>query len=226
MMLRLVVNDFRLNAIFAFWVFLLFNVQLVLMAWLGGPGKYLLSGLQSGIAFASAMVVAVFLREEQNRGKIINRSLPISHAKAVYARYLSVALYVIANMLYGVFYQRVVGLPEWISRMDLYFLFRLNDSLFVTEHSLIAWALAVTLTICIAVPLCARYGTFWRILIGYVVLIIGWPTIIACLVRCSVSATVLFGSVGGWILVAVVFMIAILAASIRLSTWLYGRKDL
>ncbi|MCX6145174.1 MAG: ABC-2 transporter permease [Ignavibacteriales bacterium] len=180
-MLRLLANDFRLNAVFVFWVFLLFNVQLVLMAWLGGPGKYLLSGLQSGIAFASAMVVAVFLREEQNRGQIINRSLPISHAKAVYARYLSVALFVIANMLYGMFYQRVVGLPEWISHMDLYFLF--------------------------------------------VVVMVGWSRCIPYLQRWSVSSALVFGSLGSVFLV-VVFMIVILAVSIRLSTWLYARKEL
>jgi hypothetical protein len=224
-MLRLLVNDLRLNAVFVFWVFLLFNVQLVLMAWLGGPGKYLLGGLQSGIAFASAMVVAVFLREEQNKGQIIIRSLPISHAKVVYARYSSVALFVIANVLYGMFYQRVVGSPEWITNVHLFFLFRLNDSLFVNEHTLIAWALAVTLTICIAVPLIIRYGTFWRVMIGYVVVMVGWSRCVPYLQRWSVSSALVFGPLGS-VFLAVVFMIAILAASIRLSTLLYGRKEL
>jgi hypothetical protein len=224
-MLRLIANDFRLNAVFVFWVFLLSNVQLVLMAWLGGPWKYLLGGLQSGIAFGSAMVIAVFLREEQNKGQVINRSLPISHAKVVYARYLSVALFVIANVLYGLFYQRVVFSPKPIFHVHSELYFQLADSFLAIEHSLVARTLVVTMTISIVVPLIIRYGTFWRILIGYVVVIVSWLRCVPYLIFWSNSSAHVFGWFA-WILLVVVLMIVMLGVSIRLSTWLYGRKDL
>lgn len=223
-MLRLIINDFRLNAVFVFWVFLLFNVQLVLMARLGILGKYVVGGTQLGFAFASAMVVAVFLREEQNKGQVINRSLPISHAKVVCARYLSVCLLVIGNVLYGLFYQGLVGLsrPVIYVHVDLFGMF--GDS-YPIGHSLIVRALAVATTIAIAVPLVVRYGTFWRILIGYVVLTAGWSRAVEYLLRWSLSARLLFGSLG-WFLLGVLLIIAILATSIQLSTWLYGKREL
>lgn len=221
-MLRLMMNDLRLNAVFVFWVFLLFNVQLVLAARLGMLGRHGFSGIQLGVAFASAMVLAVFLREEQNNGQVINRSLPISHAKVVCARYLSVCLLVVGNVLYGLFYQGVVG----SSRPVTYVYVHLFDVFgpYPIGHSLIVWALAVTTTIAIVVPLIVRYGTFWRILIGYVVLTVCWSRIIEYLLRWSVSARLLFGSLG-WFLLGLLFMIAILAASIRLSAWLYGKRE-
>jgi hypothetical protein len=224
-MLRLVVNDVRLNAVFVFWVFLFFNVYLLLMAWLGGPGKLLLGGLQSGIAFASAMVIAIFLREEQNTGQVIIRSLPISHTRVVYARYLSITLFVIANVLYGLFYQSIVGSPRPIVHEHLDFLLMINDSFFSLEHSLAARLLAVVITISITVPLIIRYGTFWRILIGYVVVMVGWARGIPFLLGWCKSAALFFGS-PGWVLLAAVIMVAMIAASIRLSIRLYGRKEL
>jgi hypothetical protein len=224
-MLRLLVNDFRLNAVFVFWVFLLFNVELILTAWLGVSGTFLLGGIQSGIAFASAMVVAVFLREEQNKAQIINRSLPISHAKLVNARYLSIAIFVIANVSYGMMYQRVVGSPRPIAFWHFELLLRANASFFMIRDSLLVQALAASTAVCVAVPLIIRYGTFWRILIGYVAAIIGWSRCIPYLLNWSDSAARFFGS-PGWTLLAVVFMIATTAASIRLSIWLCDRKDL
>ena len=224
-MLRLLVNDIRLNAVFMFWVFVLFNLHLVLMAWLGGPGKYLLGGLQSGIAFASAMAVAVFLREEQSAGQIITRSLPISHQKVVYARYLLVATFLIVDVSYGLFYQRAVGSPRVIVHEHLDFLFLLNDSFSAIEHSLLARALGVTIAICIALPLIIRFGTFWRILIGYMVVVLGWQFCINSLVRWSeLSASVVGSRV--WVVLSVAIMVLMSIVSIRLSVQLYRRKEL
>jgi len=223
-MLRLLVNDFRLNAVFVFWVFLLFNLQLVLMAKLGILG-YEVGGIESvGIAFASAMVVAVFLREEQNKGQIVIRSLPISHAKVVCARYLSISLFVIASVLYGLFFYVVVGSSIQNTYIQAHFIRFIRDPHFEIVHFCIAWALAVSATVSIAVPLIFRYGTFWRILIGYVVVMVGWFRCVPYLLRWSESAALIFGSLG-WVLF-LVLMIAILAASIRLSILLYGRKEL
>jgi hypothetical protein len=225
-MIRLLVNDFRLNAVFVFWVFLFFNAQLFLMAKLGVLGRYAVGGIQSaGIVFASVMVVAVFLREEQHKGQIVIRSLPISHGKIVCARYLSISLFVLACALYGFFYWVVVG----SSIQNRYFIERfhsvLGDPGIAIMHSLIARALATSAAVAIAVPLIVRYGTFWRILIGYMVLTVGWSRSIPSLLRWSESESHIFGSVG-WVLVAVVLIIAIIAASIRLSIWLYARKEL
>jgi hypothetical protein len=226
-MLRLLVNDFRLNAVFVFWAFFLFNVHLVLMAALGLLGKYAVVGVQSAATvIASAMVVAVFLREEQNKGQILIRSLPISHGKVVCARYLSICLLVIGSMLYGIFYWAVVGSSIHNTYLALHFRFLLEDPSSTIAHSLIARALAISTAVAIAVPLIVRYGTFWRILIMYAVLMIAWSAAIVHLVSWSSVAADFFGSPTAWLLVSVVFIITILAASIRLSTWLYGRKDL
>jgi hypothetical protein len=226
-MLRLIANDFRLNAVFVFWAFFLFNLQLVLLAWLGALGKYAVAGVQSaGIIFASAMVVAVFLREEQNKGQIVNRSLPISHGKIVCARYLSILIFVIGSVFYGVFYWVVVGSTIQNTYTALHFHLGLGDRGFAIQHSLIARALAISTTIAIAVPLIIRFGTFWRILIMYALLMTAWSIAIVYVVRWSIVAAYFLGSVEAWSLLAACFMVAILAASVRLSTWLYGRKDL
>jgi hypothetical protein len=226
-MLRLMVNDFRLNAVFVFCVFFLFNVHLVLMAGLGILGRYTVAGIQSAaIVVASGMVVAVFLREEQNKGQIVIRSLPISHVKVVCARYLSILLLVIGSVVYGFFYWVVVGSTIQNTYLAWHFRFFLGDPGFAFAHSLIARALAISTTVAITVPLIVRFGTFWRILIIYALLMTVWSIAIVHLLRWSSIAAHFLGSVEAWLLVSVVFMLTILAASIRLSTWLYARKDL
>ena len=226
-MLRLLVNDFRLNAVFVFWVFLMFNVQLVLMAKLGILGIYSVGSIQTaGIVFASAIIVAVFLREELNKGQIVIRSLPISHAKVVSARYLSISLLFLWCVLYGILFWVIVGSFGQYTYMEWHFRLVVGDPGFSMAHSLIARALAISTTVAIGVPLIVRFGTFWRILIIYAVLMTAWSIVIFHLLQLSSVAAHFFGSLSAWVLVALVFISVILAGSIWLSTWLYGRKEL
>jgi hypothetical protein len=86
--------------------------------------------------------------------------------------------------------------------------------------------LAISTTVAIAVPLIIRFGTFWRILMIYAALMAIWSVSIVHLLKLSSFAAHFFGSREAWILVAVWFMIAILAVSIRQSTRLYSRREL
>jgi hypothetical protein len=224
-MLRLLANDFRLNAVFVFWVFLLFNVQLVLMAWLAMTGRHVVGGIQSGIVFASAIAVAVFLREEQNKGQIIIRSLPISHSKVVCARYLSISLFVIAGAVYGLFFWLIVAQSIRNAYMHEDFLRLLGDWYAGMKYSWITLALVAAATVAIAVPLIVRYGTFWRILFGYLIVMIGWSRTITYLQYWSLGLRIHLG-LTRWILLVLVLIIAMETFSIWLSVRLYSRREL
>jgi hypothetical protein len=195
------------------------------MACLAMGGRPVVGGIQSGIVFASAIAVAVFIREEQNKGQIINRSLPISHFKAVCARYLSISLFVVSSVLYGLFFWLIIAPSIHSTYLQEHFLHLLGDRYVAPQHFFMAHELAVGVTIAIGVPLIYRYGTFWRIVIGYLIVFACWSRTVTYLQECSHSIMLEMGLLGS-ILFAMIFPIAIVTVSIQLSIRFYGRKQL
>jgi hypothetical protein len=229
-MRRLVANDFRLNAVLFFSLFVISNLLYLLLARMHMLGAtYTPGGVGVGLAITSVMVLALFLREDQNKGQIMYRSLPLSHAKIVSARYISILLIVLANIAYGVAVQYInARLGPWVGRFGGRIIRDLSVQLDVgygLEYSLIARALAVTIVISLAVPLIIRYGSLWRILLGYLVLMFVWSTGVNHLLRFSLH-TGFFLGLSRWMFFAVVVMCITLSVSCRLSVWLYGRREL
>jgi hypothetical protein len=229
-MLRLVVNDFRLNAVLFFWLFVISNLLYLLLArinQLGGP--YAPGGFGVGLAMTSVMVLALFLREDQSKGQIMYRSLPLSHKTVVSARYLSVLLIGAANIAYGMAVQSInLRLGPWVRRFGGSMVRDLSvqlDSGYSLEHSLIARALIATIVIALAIPLIIRYGSLWSILSGYLIIILGWAWSVNRLLRFSLY-TGFFLGLERWTFFAVVLMFITLSISWRLSVWLYGKRDL
>ncbi|MGA3246335.1 MAG: ABC-2 transporter permease [Bacteroidota bacterium] len=229
-MRRLIANDFRLNAVLFSWLFVISNLYYLLLARIHMLGRgYAQGGVAVGIAFTSLMVLALFLREDQNKGQIIYRSLPLSHAKIVSARYISVFLIAMANVAYGVSIQLInLRLGPWVMRYGGRVVRDVSiqmDAGYALEHSLIARALALTVVISVAVPLIIRYGSLWRILIGYLVLMFVWSIGVSRLLRLSLY-TGFFLGLSRWMFFAIVSMCIMLSISYKLSVWLYGRREL
>jgi len=224
-MLRLMTNDLKLNAVLMFSAFLVFTVVEVALghlAILSSPG---IGGIQLGLMSASVMVLAVFLREAQNGHQVVYRSLPISPIKVISARYLFVLLLVVANVLYGFFFQRIVRSEDALAPLRLFFNVPLHDLFYGFVQNLLARALALSLTIAVVIPLIVRYGTLSRLLVGYLLLVVVWPRIVDCLLPFSDHETAYFGWLK-WLLLASVFIIASMAVSVQISAWLYSKKEL
>ena len=229
-MRRLIANDIRLNAVLFFWLFVISNLYYLLLARMHALGRmYAPGGVGVGIAFTSVMVLALFLREDQNKGHVMYRSLPLSHAKIVTARYISILLIGLANIAYGVAIQSINSrVGPWVQRHGVRFVQDLSvqlDAGYALEHSLLARALVVTIMISVAVPLIIRYGSLWRTLIGYLVLMFVWATGVKYLLRFSLYSGFFLG-LSRWTFLAVISMCILLALSCRLSVWLYGRREL
>jgi hypothetical protein len=229
-MRRLIANDFRLNAVLFFALFVISNLLYLLLARIHALGEtYAPGGVGVGLAMTSVMVLALFLREDQNKGQIIYRSLPLSHAKIVSARYISIFLIGTANIAYGVAMQSINSrLGPWVRRFGSRFVQTLSvqlDGGYALEHSLIARALAVIIVISVAVPLIIRYGSLWKILLGYLVLMLVWSTGVNHLLRFSLY-TGFFLGLSRWTFFAIVSMCIMLSISYKLSVWLYGRREL
>ncbi|MCX6145173.1 MAG: ABC-2 transporter permease [Ignavibacteriales bacterium] len=222
-MLRLIINDFKLNAVLLLWTLAIYILVEVALGHLAMLANYGIGGIQLGLMSASVMVLAVFLREVQNAHQVVYRSLPISHVKVMSARYLFVLLLVMANVLYGFFSQRIVGSDEALGPLA-FTAVRLGDLYYGFAQNLIARALALSLTIAVVIPLIVRHGTLWRILIGYLILVIAWPRIVDCLLPFSDHETLYFG-LSNWLLLAGVFIIASMAVSVQISARLYSKKE-
>jgi hypothetical protein len=229
-MCRLIVNDFRFNAVLFFTLFVISNLYYLLLARMHMLGwGYRPGGIGVALAFTSVMVLALFLREVQNKGQIIYRSLPLSHAKIVSARYLSILLIGFLNIAYGVAVQSINSrLGPWVLRIGGRIVRAVSvqlDAGYALEHSLIARAIAATIVISLAVPLIIRYGSLWSILLGYLIFMFVWSTGVNHLLRLSLH-TGFFLGLSRWMFFAVVIMCITLSISWRLSVWLYGRREL
>jgi hypothetical protein len=228
-MSRLIANDFRLNAVLFFALFVISNLLYLLLARMDVlGGTYAPGGVGVGLAMTSVMVLALFLREDQNKGQIMYRSLPLSHTKIVSARYISVFLIGTANIAYGAAVQSInARLGPWVRGYGGRIVHNVSvqlDGGYALEHSLIARALAVTIVISLAVPLIIRYGSLWRILLGYLILMFVWSIGVNHLLRVSLNTTIFLG-LSRWMFFAAVFTLSILSFSYRLSIWLYGRRE-
>jgi hypothetical protein len=221
-MLRLLYNDIRLNVVWFFWVFLLLNLDLSLRA---SMNLYFnpYSGIKVAFSYVMVLPLVLFLREEYWKTRVVDRSLPVSASRFVITRYLSVCLLGLLPVLYGWLYQ---GFIEILGPHSL-IPYRLQhmEAGYGLEHSLIARSLGFSIALAIAMPLVIRFGSVWKILIGFVCLRIVWSRIIDYLLGYSLHTTFFLGW-SRWVFFASVFIIAILSISARLSVWLYEQRDL
>ena len=220
-MLRLLYNDIRLNAVWFFWVFLLLNLEIILTTMMFTyPRRY--GSLSVGLSFAMSFPLVLILREEYWKGHIVNRSLPVTASRLVTARYLSVYLLGLASAFYGWSYQ---GFIEFVGpHASLSYYAAQMEAGYAIEHSLIARSLGLCLTLALAFPLVLRFGSVWRIIIGYVGLRVIWGKLTDYLLGLSLHATIFLG-LSRWVFFVTVFIIAIIAMSVRCSIWLYRQRE-
>jgi hypothetical protein len=229
-MLRIVANQLKLNGLLLFTVFFVSNaVYLILARWQGmlSFGK---TGIEVAIATASVMILGLFLREEQGKCQVMYRSLPLRHSTIVSAMYFLVVIVMLANLAYALsleFINAHIGpwMPERFRHYIVSRLFDQFESGYAAEHSLLVRALAITIVTSISIPLIVRYGSMWRILLGYMVVIMLWGRVVDHLLRLSLN-TGFFLGLSRWIAFAIVLMMISLGLSWRISVWLYGQRDL
>ena len=229
-MLRIVASQLKLNALLLFTVFLVENVVYLLFARRGallgfGPGP-----IQVGIATASMMIVAMLVRQQQNKGDVIYRSLPLHHSTVVSAMFLLVFIIILTNLAYGFSIQFInvhIGpwVPERLRSHAINRLFAQFDSGYAVEHSWLARAFAFTIVTSVSIPLIIRYGTMWSILIGYMVAVLVWPKAVDYLLDYSLHTSFFLG-LSRWMFFAILLMITCLAVSFGLSVRLYRARDL
>ena len=225
-MLRLLYNDFRLNGVWFFWVFLLLNLELGVSV-----GMHLFysqySSLSVGLSYAMIPPLVLFLREEYWKAQVVGRSLPVSPATSVMTRYLAVCVLGLLPSLYGLLFQRIIEIlgPHASQYTSLSFRAQQMESGYAIEHSLIARSLGLSIALAIVMPLVIRFGSVWRILIGFVGLRIVWSKFIDFLLGYSLHTSFFLG-LSRWVFFATVFVIGILAMSVRVSIWLYVKRDL
>jgi hypothetical protein len=218
-MLRLVVNDVRLNAVWLLWVFLLLNVGI---AFAMGSFPHHYSGMRAGVALAMLMPLIVLLREEYYRGRNVLRSVPVRQDYVVYARYVSVILLGIAPVLYGWSYQELIELLG--PHRSLTYLAQQFEPGYGVEHSLIARSIGWSVLVAFGMPFIVQFGSFWRILLAFLALQVVWGKIIDHLLNLSLQISGFLG-MSRWIFFVSVFVIAIIAISARLSVWLEGQRE-
>jgi hypothetical protein len=223
-MARLILNDIRLNALGFMVVFLLFNLFLDFLS-----ARMILQysrtvGAGAGLYFASVMVLYMFLREELNKGQLMYRSLPLSHAIIVTARYLSILIIALACIGYGLLFQQVMlGLApahhSWRLTVQM-------DPGYALEHSLIARGFSVSFIMAAAIPLLTRFSIpITGILAGYVASLFVWSRLVDHLMDYSLHTSFFLG-LSRWSCFAMVSIVVINVIAIKLSIWLYGKRQL
>lgn len=220
-MLRLLANDFRLNAVWFSWIFVLLNIS-IMLGFIGYnyPHHYL--SMKVGISYITLMPLVLFLREEHYKGEVVRRSIPVSHIQRVFARYISVLLLGIAPVLYGYLYQFLIELVGPHGSLSFYA--EQLESGYATEHSLIARGLALTMAFAVIVPLTMRLGVF-RMLGVYLVLLIVWTRVTDFFLNFSLHAGMFLG-LSRWFFFASLLIIVCLVVSVWISLRLVRRRDL
>jgi hypothetical protein len=230
-MLRLIVNDLKMNATLLFVVFVLSNVVYLFMARLHLlRSMYSPGGVSVGLAVTSVMVLALFLREELSRGQVIFRSLPLHHSKIILAKYALVILIGLANLAYGISIEVInTYVGPWMHGRSrdwaIRWLFAQLDTGYAMQYSVLARAIAVTIVVSISIPLIIRFGNIWGILLGYLILMLLWSKGIDRLLHFSLYSSFEIG-LSRLTFFAVGLMMISVGISYRLSVWLYGRRDL
>lgn len=228
-MLRIVASQLKLNALTLFTLFVMSNVAYLFIARLHGLLGYGPGGIQVGMATASIMIVALFVRHQQTGGEIVYRSLPLRHSTIASAMFLLVFTIMLANLAYGFSLQLInvhIGpwVPERFRSNAIYLLFSHFDSGYAVEHSMLARAIAFTLVTSVSIPLIIRYGTMWRILLGYLIVVLAWSKAVNYLLHFSLYTSFFLG-LSRWMAFAIVLMMIGLGLSWRLSVWLYARRE-
>ncbi len=220
-MLRLVRNEFRMNASLLCLVFMLMNLGLIVRATsVPFPVRY--SALRIGFAYAMAMPLIVLLREAYYKGHVLARSMPLSAFNYVLARYSSLVLLGLVTIAYGWLYQ--VSLESTVPHLSRAYLAHQMEPGYAVEHSLIARGLGFSILLAVAAPLAIRFGTFWRIIIGYFAVQIVWGRFIDFLLAFSLKSMFFLG-MSRWVFFASLIAVASLSISISVSVWLYGRRE-
>lgn len=219
-MVRLVVNDIRLNSD---WLFLLFLLLNIMIAGAMTPYPYHYSGMRAGLSFTMLMPLVVVLREEYYRGHQVLHSLPIGNERLIYARYISVVLLAIAPALYGWLYQALI---EYLGpHGPLSYYAQQLESGYSVEHSLIASSIGWSALLALGMPLVVMFGSFWRVLVAFLALQVVWGRVLDYLLALSLRTSSFLG-MSRWMFFVTVFIIAITAISVRLSVWLEGQREL
>lgn len=227
-MLRIVASQLKLNALTLFTLFVVSNVAYLFRARLGFLG-YGAGALHVGIGTAAVMIVALLLRHQQIKGDMIYRSLPLRHSSVVSAMFVLVFTILITNLAYG-FSVEVINLhiapwlPERIRSWRIQHLFEVFDSGYAVEHSMLARALAFTIVTSVSIPLIIRYGTMWRMLLGFLIVVFAWAKAVNYLLHFSLYTSFSLG-LSRWTFFAIVLMMMSLGLSWRISVWLYGRRE-
>ena len=215
-MLRLIKNDFRLNAV---WL-LLFCVLLMLMEvtpWVGDRRAF--SGLLRGVGMANLMIVALLARESYYGGYVLHRTLPIEVHATVAGKYVTIGLLVLAFASLGQLFQEMVGLVTHSP-----FAHYQIDIGYPVDHSLIVRVVGWWMLLAILLPLIFRYGTALRIAIGYVVIGTLYAIAVFPLLNVSVSGARILG-MKGWILFIEVMFVVISVLSFKMSVGVLQRKE-
>jgi hypothetical protein len=76
----------------------------------------------------------------------------------------------------------------------------------------------------LAAPLIIRFGTFWRIVIGFLALQFFWGSFVEILLRFSLKSGFFLG-IPRWSFFSSLLALALLAISLRVSVWLYDRRE-
>jgi hypothetical protein len=230
-MIRIIRNHLKLSALLLFLIFLVSNIAYLFFARLRAKVDLPFPGaIQLAIATSSVMILALFLREEQGKAQVLYRSLPISHSKIVSAMYALVIFVFLANLSYGFSLQLINAyLGPWIpnpqrSEIIHRFFAQFNDG-FAIEHTILSYAIALSIITSVSMPLIVRYGSIWRILMGFLVFMWTWSTAVDRLLRFSLNTSLFLGR-SRWLFIATTMMLISLTLSWRLSVYLYGQRDL
>lgn len=229
-MLRIVASQLKQNALLLFTLFVGSNFLYLLQARTMGPWSFQGGAVRLGIATATVMIVAIFIRHQQANGDVIYRSLPLRPSTIVSAMFLLVFTIMLANLVHGLCIQVINAyLGPWVpARLRTYAIRQLFNQFepgYAIEHSMLARAIAFTIVTSVAIPLIIRYGTMWSILIGYMVAVLVWPKAIDYLLDYSLRTSFFLG-LSRWIFFATLLMIAALSISFWISVRLYGARDL
>jgi hypothetical protein len=220
-MLKLIRNDVTLNAFMLVLVFMLMNLGLVLSV-TGRQFLHRFAGLHVGFGYAIVFPLVVFLREAYYEGQILSRSLPLPPLHVVLAKYCSFSLLAVPAIGYGWLYQAL--LESVVGHMSKIYLAQQMEAGYAVEHSLLARGLGLVTLLSVAVPLIIRFGTFWRIVMGFFVVQVIWSSFIDILLALSLKSMFFFG-MPRCVFFASLIAIALLATSVRVSVWLYGQRE-
>ena len=216
-MLRVLRNDFRLNAV---W-FLLLLALLILVDALQAlaPGRGEFSSLIAGAGIGNLMIVVFFARQSHYSGHLLYRTLPVNPSTIVTANYFMVAVLCLGSAAFGLVFRDLIGL---VTRTPANY-YQL-DRAYPVVHSLIVRIISWWVVVAMALPFVIRFGNVLRIVVGYVVLGMFHTIAVYPLLGVSVTGASLLG-VNGWIAFVMTLSIITCVLSFMISVEVFRRKE-